>query len=191
MISKELIQEAKSLAYGNAKQFGAPAIFHIDFSAAKGIDIARKLSADEKIVSVGTLLMDCMLGPAMRDGKPQEHVEMSVKRADVLLDRFPDVEDQEKENILYCIREHHGVDAFYSRESEICCNADCYRFISVEGVLGGAMDFRDISVEDFVALFLDKAEEKWNALSLDICKKELEPQYEAIKIFLTRYKKTA
>ena len=97
------------------------------------------------------------------------------------------MEGKEKENVLHCIREHHGVDTFYSLESEICCNADCYRFISVEGVVGGAMDFREISVSDFVELFSEKAEEKWYALSLDMCKKELEPQYRAIKTFLESY----
>ncbi len=43
-------------------------------------------------------------------------------------------------------------------------------------------------IKDLVALLLGKADEKWNELSLDICKKELEPQNKVIKEFLEKYK---
>ena len=42
-------------------------------------------------------------------------------------------------------------------------------------------------IKDLVTLLLNKADEKWNVLSLPICKKELEPQYKAIKEFLNKY----
>jgi len=188
MISEKLIEEAKNLMYVNAKEFGAPAVFHVDLSNKKGQELARKLGADSNVVLLGTTLMDCMLGPAMRDKRLADHVWMSKEKTQELIEKHNDVDEKEKNNILYCVQEHHGVGEFYSLESEICCNADCYRFISIEGVLGGAMDFREITVTGFVKLFLEKAEEKWGALSLDVCKKELEPQYNVIKAFLSAYK---
>jgi len=55
-------------------------------------------------------------------------------------------------------------------------------------VIAGIRYTRDMPLDDLVNLFLKKADEKWNALSLDICKKELEPQYKLIKDLLTAYK---
>lgn len=40
---------------------------------------------------------------------------------------------------------------------------------------------------ELVKLLNFKADEKWHALSLDICKKELEPQYKLIKSLVEAY----
>ena len=182
MIPKEFIEESKELMYANAREYGSPPVFLIGVANDKGQELAKKLDANEEIVRAGTLLMDIMLGPAMDDNKASEHVEMSAKKALELIEKHPEIEDGERENILNCIREHHGESRFSSLESEIVCNADCYKFASVRGFVGGLYDFhRDESFEDVVKLFARKLEEKWNALTLDICKEELRPQYEAIK----------
>jgi len=44
-----------------------------------------------------------------------------------------------------------------------------------------------MELDGLIKLYLKKADEKWNVLSLEICKKELEPQYKTIKDFLTRF----
>jgi len=187
MISDKLIQQAKELVYSDAEKFGAPAFFHIELANEKGRELAKKLNADEKIVLLGTLLMDCMLGAARKQGRLAKHIEMSVKKAEKLLSEFTDITEKEKENVLQCVKQHHGSDKFYSIESEICCNADCYRFLSIEGVIGGIGGFHEMPIDKVVDLFLQKADEKWNALSLAICKKELEPQYKLVKKFLSQF----
>jgi len=184
MISKKLIKQAKELSYSDAKKFGAPSLFHIDLSIEKGQELASKLNAKKEIVLLGTILMDCALGTAMNMGKLKKHIEMSAKKAKELLNRFAEVTNDEKEDILNCVRQHHGVNKFYSLESEICCNADCYRFLSVKGVIGGMKNSRDMTLDELIKLYLDKADEKWNTLTLDICKEELRPQYKAIREFL-------
>ncbi len=63
-----------------------------------------------------------------------------------------------------------------------------YIYTSVEGVITAIKYTRDMPIKDLVALLLGKADEKWNELSLDICKKELEPQNKVIKEFLEKYK---
>jgi hypothetical protein len=122
-----------------------------------------------------------MLGYAQSQGKLAEHAVMGAEKATELMDQFRNISDEVQRNVLACIREHHGVPRFSILEAEICCNADCYRFASVEGFVGGVHNSRKMEVPALVALYSAKADEKWSALSLDFCKEELRPQYAAIK----------
>jgi len=137
MISKGIINKITEFVHSQTRVYEIPSIFQIDLANEKGQELADKLGADKDIVLLGTFLMDCMLGVASKEGKLSEHIRMSEEKAEALLPQFPELEAKDKENILYCIRQHHGADKFYSLESEICCNADCYRFASVKGVIGG------------------------------------------------------
>lgn len=188
MISEEIIKKTEEFVYSQTKEFFTPSIFHLTLSNGKGQELAEKLGADKNVVSLGTLLMDCMLGTALKEGRLEAHVEMSEQKTKEFLSQFSQIDDSEMKNILHCVKEHHGVENFYSLESEICCNADCYRFISIKGVLGGIKNFRDMDIEDMVTLFSKKADEKWNALSLDVCKNELEPQYTTLKKLFKNFK---
>lgn len=187
MITNRLVTLVRNFVYGDVEKYGTPSKFQVDFTNEKGQWLARKLGADKEIVLLGTLLMDCKLGQAYKEGKLKDHIEMSKQKAEEILSVDNQIAEKEKENILNCIMQHHGASKFYSLESEICCNADCYKFTSVKGVVGSMKNLRDIPLDDLIKLFLDKADEKWNALSLNACKKELEPQYRAIKNFLKGY----
>ncbi len=185
MISKLTIEKIETIILVGAK---TPPPFHIHLANRKGQEIAQALNANKEVVILGTLLMDCALWEALQQGKLERHVDMSLEKAKEILSQFSEITEMEKENIFHCISEHHGLVKFYSIESETVCNADCYRFASVEGTIGGMKEFREMKLNELINLWLEKANEKWNALSLDICKKELEPQYYAIKQFLGNYK---
>lgn len=188
MITNKLIDLVKEFVYKEIETYGAPSKFQVDFTNEKGQLLSEKLNADKNLVLLGTLLMDCKLGQAYKEGRLQDHIEMSKQKADEILSSDKDVTKDEKLNILNCISQHHGSDKFSSLESEICCNADCYKFASIKGVIGGIKNLRDMPLDDLVKLFINKADEKWNALSLEICKNELKSEYESIRSFLTNYK---
>ncbi len=188
MITEQFLKKVRDFAYAEEAKFHTPPKFHVDFTNEKGLKLAEALHANKDIVSAGTFLMDSMLGAAMTEGRLKEHVMMAVKKTKELFGEFPELTEEEKENILNCVREHHGAERFSSLESEICCNADCYRFLSMEGVVGGMKNFREMEKKELIDLFLKKGEEKWNVLSLSGCKKELEPQYQAVKVLLQRMK---
>jgi len=188
MIPKQLIKKAERFAYSQSKKHQTPSISFIDLSNEKGQKLAKFLKANKDIVFLGTMLMDCRLGFAKKIGRRKDHIKISEKAAKELLSQFPKLDKSIKENILHCIRQHHGVKKFYSLEAEICCNADCYRFASIKGVIAGIKYSHNMNLKEVIDLYLEKADEKWNALSLDICKKELEPQYKIIKKFLKQYK---
>jgi hypothetical protein len=184
-ITKQMIKEVKEFAYSESEQYQLPPVYYLGLSMQKGQWLAEEFEADKGVVMLGTLLMDCQLGVAAKKGVNEKHVNMSAKKADDLL-TMAQLDDDLKDNVLACVREHHGVDKFSSIESEICCNADCYRFASIEGFLGGLRYTRDMSFEDLIGLLSRKADEKWNALSLDICKKELRPQYKLIREMINK-----
>jgi HD superfamily phosphodiesterase len=185
MLMQELIKKAREFSYEQYKKTSMPSKGHIDLSTRVSLRLAKELDANTEIVEIGTLLMDCLIGQAFKAGRIQDHVEMSAEKTKDILDKF-DLESKTKDNIIACVREHHGVDKFYSIESEICCNADCYRFISVEGIAYSFMNPVGMSLPDLSRLLTEKVDEKWNALTLDTCKRELKPQYKIIVNFLRK-----
>src|SRR3990167_4924855 len=187
MIPAALLEKARKIAYDEATEYRSPAIAHLDLANAQGQRLAKRSGAREDIVLLGTLLMDCMLGRALAANAREKHIDMSAVRAQELMSEFPEVTEEEKQNVLSCVREHHGAVKFSTLESEVCCNADCYRFASIKGCLGGMVNSRSMPLDEMIDLYSKKADEKWNALSLDICKEELRTQYEAIKKLLNLY----
>jgi len=188
MIPAALLEKARKIAYDEATEYRSPAIAHLDLANAQGQRLAKRSGAREDIVLLGTLLMDCMLGRALAANAREKHIDMSAGRTQELISEFPEVTEGEKQNVLSCVREHHGAPKFSTLEAEVCCNADCYRFASVAGILAGVRGLRDMERDELVKLCSDKADEKWNALTLAVCKRELEPQYRAIKEFLANYR---
>ena len=185
---EEFVKIAKDFALTEHEKTSMPLLKHIELSTSVGLRLAKELKANEKIVEVGTYLMDCMIGQALKEERLQEHVQMSKDKTSELLEKSK-LSNKDKENMEHCVSEHHGVDKFYSIESEICCNADCYRFISVKGFTYALRYLQDMPFEDLINLLENKVEEKWKALTLDICKTELEPQYRLIKDFIKELKK--
>jgi len=180
---EKFLIEARKLAYSETEKYGTPPVPLIDLATSVGKGLSKELNANVDIVEAGTLLMDCALGQALKENRGSEHVQMSLDKANELIN-VSSLSPEEKENIRHCIQEHHGVSKFYSLESEICCNADCYRFISIKGFILSIKYGREMSFEDLTVLLKNKVNEKWNTLSLDISKKELVSQYESIILLL-------
>jgi hypothetical protein len=180
-------EKAKSFVLEEQKRTSMPLLQHIELSSNVGAKLAKELGANVQIVETGTYLMDCMIGEALEQGRLPEHIKMSVEKADELM-KNSSLSDKDKENIRHCVLEHHGVKKFYSLESEICCNADCYRFISIKGFSYAMRYLRDMSLNDLIILLENKTQEKWGALTLKVCKDELEPQYKLIIKLLAELK---
>lgn len=185
MITQEIIQKAKELALNEINIYGYPNILNLETSNEKGQELAKKLNADKNIVLLGTILMDIQLGRAFKEKKPQEHVKMSVEFTNNFLSNTK-LSDEIKNKIINCVESHHGTKPYICIEAEICANADCYRFIYPKNVLTFLTDNvkNGMTFEKSLKFTIEKMEEKHKILSLDICKKELEPYYqEFTKIF--------
>ncbi len=122
--------------------------------------------------------MDIKLGEAVKKGKQPEHVKMSAKYAQEILEKLG-VDEKTKNLLVNCVLAHHGQVPYESLEAEIAANADAYRFISEIGVFttyGFAKSLGKNHNEalDFVQFKLD---EKFKILSLEKAKEELVPLY--------------
>src|SRR5262245_3310080 len=137
MISDALLAKAEDFARAQTERTGIPTPTWLHVATEAAIKLARTHNVDERVVRLGTQLMDCMIGDAVAQGKRNEHIQMGVARAEALLRDDPDLTPDERTLVLSCIREHHGATPFSSIEAEICCNADCYRFLTPEGCIGG------------------------------------------------------
>lgn len=180
---KNFISQARKLAYDEVEKTTMPLKLHIDLATEVGVKLAKELGANGQIVEAGTLLMDCLIGQALKENRLVDHVQMSLDKTNELLAQSSLTAEQ-KENIHHCVLEHHGVEKFYSIESEICANADCYRFISIKGFMYATRYLRKMPFNDLVELLSKKVDEKWSVLTINACKKELAPQHEVIKTYL-------
>lgn len=189
---EEIIKKAQEFAYSEIEKFGSPSRINLDTSHEKGIELANKLGANMEVVKLGTLLMDIKLGEAKSIGKIGEHVKMSAAATQDFLSQF-EVSNKVKEQIVDCVNCHHGRSKYNSIESEICANADCYRFLKIKNWL---YFFYDLAREgNSIEKCLDQAkfkfEEKKNALSLPICKEELQNDIETISGIINNASKTS
>lgn len=173
---KNLLEAARKLAYSK----NVPNKLQNDIAADAAVKLAKKLVANEDIVLIGVYLMDCMFEEAKKEDRVAKHVEMSLERAEVLLSASS-ISDEDKQNIRQCILQHHGAEKFHSTEAEICCNADCYRWASVKGVLAGTRAFYNMDFDEFLKFAEEKVDEKWNALTLDEAKNDVKDEVELLK----------
>ncbi|RJQ15585.1 hypothetical protein C4573_05490 [Candidatus Woesearchaeota archaeon] len=178
----DIVAKARNYAVSEIEQYGAPTLIAFEISEKKALELAKKLKADVTIVHLGIMLMDVKLGQAMKENKLREHVAMSSLAAKEFL-KESKLDEATKKKIINCIEAHHKAVPFSCLESEICANADCYRFMTPKGFLSflASLGKRDGTFEAKLKLAEEKLDEKYDILSLDICKKELEGHYQNLK----------
>ena len=187
---KEIIEKAKKLALKEIEKNGLPIIEHFEITNQKGQELAEKSQGNKDIVLLGTMLMDLKLGECFKEGKLSEHVQKSSSEAKRFLKQF-NIDEETKNKIINCIEAHHKEIPFSCKEAEICANADCYRFLHPRGIfayftiLGDRFD-EFSKVLDQVEYKMD---EKERILTLDVCKKELEPYYKIFKDLIKEARK--
>ena len=145
----EFLDKVKKFALLEQSRTQMPLLPHINISAEVGQLFATKFKANSQVVQAGTYLMDCMIGEALKQNRLKDHIEMSANKTSELI-LSSNISKNDAENIKYCVLEHHGVTKFYSIESEICCNADCYRSVSIKGFSYAIRFLRDMPFEELI-----------------------------------------
>ncbi len=187
---KNIILEARKYALTEIEKFGVPSHLQFEISEKKALKLAERLQADKDIVLLGVYLMDLKLGQAFKEGKLSEHIKMSSGVAKEFLNKF-EIGKEIKEKVINCVEAHHATVPFNSIEAEICANADCYKFIHPKGFFA-CLTFFGKRYSDFFDCLNQaekKMDEKYNILSLDICKKELDGYYKVLKKFIKEARK--
>lgn len=179
----DIIKEAKE--YAVLKK--SPPLILLEIPEKKVVELSEKFSQiDKLIVHVGVLLMDIMIADALKMGKIEEHVKMSMDATKEFLKNY-DIPEEDKNKIIHCVEAHHRNVPFESMEAEICANADCYKFIHPRGffyyltLLGGE---RGLGFSQCLDQAEKKIDEKYKILSLPVCKSELEDYYNNLKKYI-------
>lgn len=179
---KDLVLNADEFSINEIREFSPDIEMLYYIAMNNGIKLAEKLKANIDIVRIGISLMDCKLPKAQKDGIPEKHVEMSAIATKEMLKDY-DLDDETKKMIINCVETHHGTKEYLSIEAEIVANADCYKFVHPKGVfayaslLGRRLNNLDKELEQIEY----KLDEKYNTLSLEIAKDELEEYYKQFK----------
>jgi HD superfamily phosphodiesterase len=183
----KIIAEAHALAVREIDKFGSPPLEFLELSLAKARELADNLQADKNIVTLGALLMDCKLGECFHENKLSEHVSRGSLAAQEFLKPFGLPTDVVVK-IISCVESHHGRDKYDCLEAEICANADCYRFLTPPGIFRYlvALGERSQDFQTCLSQLEYKMDEKHGALSLEICKKDLEGYYREFKDFIAK-----
>ncbi len=185
MITEAIIKAARQYALDEIKKYGSPSLLNFEISFSEGQRLAEALKVDKQIVALGTIFMDLKLGEAHEKHLLQQHAKMSSDAARVFLMEH-NLDKSIIDNILNCIEAHHAGIPFICKEAEVCANADCYRFLHPKGVYGyfHLLGNRGMDFSKALKLVENKADEKWNILSLSQCKEELGPYYKTLKKWL-------
>ena len=170
---KDLVVKADNFNREEIKKYNPDMKYLYEISLNAGIRLAKKYKADENIVKIAIAMMDSKLPEATHIGAPKQHISMSSDATKEMLKGIECLSEHEKENIIKCVEQHHGVDKFFSIESEVVANADCYKFVSPKGVLYYSSmlgrRFHDFKKELEQLEF--KLNEKHNTISLPLVKK--------------------
>lgn len=179
---REIIEKAKEYSLSEVDKYGSPPKPFVIQANEIGLRLAKQLSADENIVNLGTWLMDLKGGQALKEGKPNEHIKMSMEATKDFLKEF-NLDNEIVAKIINCVEGHHRTVEWTCKEAEISANADCYKFLLPRNFLYflHILSSREGKFEDNLSAAEAKVDEKWKVLSLDICKQELEENYKLIK----------
>ena len=186
---KEMVKKAEEFALSEIEKYGLPPKFLFVSASENALRLAKKLNVDENIVGISIWLIDVKLPQALKEGKQPEHVKMSSEATKNFLEQF-NLDENTKNKIINCVEGHHKGVEWVCKEAEIVANADCYKFLLLKNWLKFLSNLlkREMSFEEALKYAEAKADEKWSILSLDICKKELEPDYKLIKEICSRAK---
>lgn len=188
MTTKELIKYADKFNREELVKYNYDLEPMYDISISVGKRLSNIYKVNEDVILIALALIDAKLPEAVRLGNPQDHTKMGIEAAEEILGEVTDMPDATKMNILKCIEEHHGREQYYSQESEIVANADCYKFLSPKGIITyiSILGRRLNDFEKEIDQLEMKMDEKFEHLSLDIAKEELTDCYLNFKEYLKK-----
>ena len=185
----DIVNDLDQFAVSEIMKYNIPTLDNYNDVVNVAIELGKKLNANLSVIKLGSRFLDIKLGEATNEKKINEHITTSLGFAKEFLSKYPFEEDV-KQKVFACIMEHHCKKFSYI-ESEICANDDCYKFLVPKKILRMFYNWkqRGYNFEEIFLLAEEKVEERWSALTLDVCKKELEDNYNKIKEFLSLARK--
>ncbi len=180
-----IVQLSKDLMYQQTKINKAPAWRLTELAILKGKELAKKYQVDERLVLTSLYLAHTVFSPIWAGEIQQNHTKLSAEFSKKYLDEW-NISEEEQKIILNSIRAHHNEVETETKIAEIVKNAQCFKFVTVEGALIYLHEWglRQVSYEEAREKVLQKMDQKRKLLTLEECMTEAEKNCAEIrKIF--------
>ncbi|OGN28091.1 MAG: hypothetical protein A3A33_04095 [Candidatus Yanofskybacteria bacterium RIFCSPLOWO2_01_FULL_49_25] len=168
-----LIQKSRDLMKRQTKKNGAPAWALTELAVRKGKELAKRCGVDEELVVVSPYLAHVVFSKKPKNDIQRHHPKLSSKFARTYLQRWK-IDASRQEIICNAIEAHHGHVPIKSREAEVMKNAECFKFLTLEGIILFFHDLgmRGMNIDEAVDYIRYKVRQKFGYLTLSVCKQE-------------------
>jgi len=151
----------------------APAWGLTELAVAKGKELAIKHQARVDLVVSALYLAHTVFSPVLKGKVQMSHTSLSSEFIKSYLKKWR-VRPADQAIIINSIRAHHSQEPTATIEAEVVKNAECFKFVTVPGILLELHDLgkRGLSLSEAVSFIEYKIEQKMSYLTLKDCKQE-------------------
>lgn len=152
-----------------------PAWLLTELAIKKGKELCKIFEIDEKLVLTSLYLAHTVFSPIWKGDIQKNHPKLSSDFVKEYLDKW-NIDKNEQEIILNAIEAHHNKVPTKSKIAEVVKNAECFKFVTIEGslILLHELGIRQVPFEEAVDKVIQKMNQKKSLLTLENCKLEAE-----------------
>ncbi len=178
----DIVELSKELMYKQTQVNKAPAWRLTELAILKGKELARKYNENETLIVTSLYLAHIVFSPVWAGEIQKNHPKLSSELAKKYLKEWK-VSPNEQKIILNSIEAHHNHIKTETKIAEIVKNAECFKFVTVEGSLIWLheLGLRQVEYAEAKEKVIKKMEQKRNLLTLEDCIKEAEINCKEIK----------
>lgn len=186
---KDIVSLSRELMLRQTKKNKAPVWKLTEIAARKGKELSKKYHTNEKLVLAALYLAHTVFSPIWKGKIQKNHEFLSARFAKSNLNKWK-VKPEEQDIILNAIEAHHGKAKMKSKVAEVMRNAECFKFVTLEGslIMLQELGVRGYQFDEAIDKTLQKAKEKMKLLTLSDCKKEAKSNYNKILSLLSSLK---
>ena len=169
----DIVKLSRNLMYKQTKKNKGPVWLLTEMAIDKGVELSKKYQVDERLVTTSLYLAHTVFSIVWNGAVQQNHPRLSAKFVKPYLKKWR-VSEVEQEIIINAIADHHTPGSSKTKIAEVVKNAECFKFVTVEGSLIWLHEcgFRKYTFPDAVSKVLHKTEQKFSLLTLTDCLKE-------------------
>ncbi len=170
-----IIELSRELMHKQTLINKAPSWLLTELAINKGKELCKVFNVDERLVLTSLFLAHTVFSPVWNGEVQKKHPELSAEFVKRYLDDWF-VNKEEQAIIINSIEAHHGKVPVNSQIAEIVKNAECFKFVTIEGSLIWLheLGLRQVPFDEAVDKVIKKMEQKKSLLTLDGCITEAE-----------------
>lgn len=179
---EDIVKLSKELMYQQTQVNKAPAWRLTEIAIEKGRELAQKYKEDEKLILTSLYLAHTVFSPIWQGKIQRNHPQLSAEFSKQYLEKW-NVTKEEQEIILNAIMAHHNAVETKTKIAEIVKNAECFKFVTIEGSLIWLheLGLRQVQYEEAKEKVIKKMEQKRDLLTLEDCIQEAQKNCQVIE----------